>query len=85
MLNALAKHGDELKRGRFRVRNWHGFHQVKEGAGRWHFVIEAFGDTTCAVAAIDDQGHPISRDVPIDSENRITINGRRYGREHWRH
>lgn len=55
--------------------------------GNWQFQVHGFDDSVtgqagyCTVANIDTARH----EVPIDACDRILINGRRYGRDHWNH
>ena len=59
-----------------------GFLQIKfEGDRRWKYIIYGFGDNDCRVAT----GNNTYTDIPIDENNRITINGRKYGPSFWYH
>ena len=54
----------------------------------WKFIVSSFDDSSsgqnwfCTVQLADGS---LRRNVPIDAENRITINGRKYGRKNWDH
>ncbi len=81
-----GQHGTTWTVGNWQVRNFHGYMQSREdGQRNWRFYIHGFGDTDCSVAGLDENGQNISRRVPIDRANRITIMGRKYGRAHWDH
>lgn len=81
-----GQHGATWTVGNWQVRNFHGFIQQRErGQRNWQFYIDGFGDFDCSVAGLDENGMRISRRVPIDEANRITIMGRKYGRAHWDH
>ena len=65
-----------------------GFLQFREGEGApWRFHVAGF-DATCSgeagqcwVLAAGGQSLP----VPIDAQDRLLIDGKRYGREAWDH
>lgn len=81
-----GQHGATWTVGNWRCRNFHGFFQSREiGARNWCFQIHGFGEADCDVMAINERGEMIRREVPIDSANRITIMGRKYGRSYWSH
>jgi hypothetical protein len=73
----------------FETRDFHGYRQTREvirnDAGtfrtKWQFYISGFNEGTCSVLLFDG-GYEV---VPIDAKDRILINGKRYGREHWDH
>lgn len=77
--------------GSWECRNWHGWLQSREqGRGPWCFTIYGFSGepethSSCSVYALDESGSLITREVPIDPRNRITIEGRKFGRSHWMH
>lgn len=72
--------------GNWECRNRAGYYQTREGGeGFWQFVVYAFGDTDCLVYAVDRKGDLVHQRAPIDSNNRITIHGRKYGTRHWQH
>ncbi|HEP8974323.1 TPA: hypothetical protein VDU83_006752 [Pseudomonas aeruginosa] len=82
------QHGQIAQVGNCQVRNFHGFHQSREGqAGAWLFYVSGFGrlvdgeHVECSVLCID--GSLVT--VPIDKHGRITVLGKKYGREHWNH
>lgn len=82
----MARHGAVWWRGNWECRNFHGYFQSREGGeGLWCFQIHAFGDTDCCVYALDTSGLLIQMRVPIDDQNRITVRGRKYGRNQWAH
>lgn len=85
----LLIHGDERKRGTVFERNFHGFYQYRETRRcRWRFVIEAFGcdDSTAEVLRMKPDGQSVTcSTIPIDAKDRLLIEGRRYGRDHWKH
>ena len=68
------------------TRDFKGFHQSREitSTGNklpWRFYVSGFGDDDCSVMLADGTFHR----VPIDSKNRITINGRKFGPRTWDH
>lgn len=79
-------HGAKWWAGNWECRNWRGWLQSREGGtGNWCFQIHGFsgpevGDGWAHVYKITGQER-----VPIDSRNRILIEGKRYGRDHWNH
>lgn len=84
----ILQHGQKAWIGNYEVRNFHGFYQSREGGkGPWQFHVSGFDDTvtgqagTCTV--ILAKGGVES--IPIDATDRITINGRKYGRANWKH
>lgn len=86
----FTKHGAVRHRNGVQQRNCHGFYQYREtNKDNWMFVIYAFGDTDCSVYKVENEDDLCLAIVPIDSHNRITIcgrkYGRKYGREHWHH
>jgi len=71
-----------------RRRDYCGFLQVRPtGSSKWHFVVTGFdgscsGETGyCSVMRADES----EVDVSIDTKDRILIEGKRYGPEHWNH
>ncbi|WP_299553660.1 hypothetical protein [uncultured Tateyamaria sp.] len=72
--------------GSWECRNFGGFYQVREqGRGNWCFIIYAFGDHHANVYRVNQIGELYRENVPIDANDRITILGRKYGRDHWQH
>lgn len=72
--------------GNWECRNFHGYEQGREGGrGDWQFHIYGFGDDDCTVATLKSDGAFGSAIVPIDGLDRITIEGRKYGRRYWNH
>ena len=72
--------------GNWQCRNHHGFYQVREGGrGQWEFVIYAFGDTCANIYRVTPEGALYRQDVPMQGDHHICIDGRSYGRDHWRH
>ena len=72
--------------GNWQCRNRNGFYQVREGGrGHWEYVIYAFGDTSANVYRFAKDGTLYRQDVPIQCEDHLCIDGRLYGRDHWRH
>ncbi len=70
-------------------RDKNGYLQVRDGIGDpWRFVVTGFDDTStgqdgfCTVQCANGERE---RNVPIDANDRILINGRRYGRRNWIH
>ncbi|TFF36178.1 hypothetical protein [Mucilaginibacter psychrotolerans] len=72
------------------IRNFKGYHQHRECTEigdkltcRWVFYICGFSfcDNYAFVLKFDGSEELVS----IDAEDRILINGRRYGRKHWNH
>ncbi len=81
-----AIHGAEWFAGNWQCRNHNGYLQSREsGRGLWKYTIYAFGDDDCLVYAINADGELTHVLVPIDGKDRITIHGRKYGRDHWQH
>lgn len=79
-------HGAVWWAGSWECRNNDGYFQDREGGkGPWSFVIYGFGDTDCIVYRLNEAGTLVHDCVPIDANDRITINGRKYGRNNWRH
>ena len=71
-------------------RDFHGFAQYLDASRElpvWRFCVCGFDNTStgshgeCAVLRTDGS----KTWVPIDSHDRITIAGRKYGRDHWFH
>lgn len=81
--------GGETPRESFATkRDFHGYAQFRESeAGPWRFYVSGFDSTTtgaagqCAVLLTGGN----TEWVPIDEDDRITIAGRKYGRECWDH
>ena len=65
-----------------------GWVQRREGTrGRWMFEIVSFDATFSGHSGfchVENTKQPFNR-VPIDAQDRILINGRRYRRAHWHH
>ncbi|MEM8976176.1 MAG: hypothetical protein AAGD43_29260 [Pseudomonadota bacterium] len=81
-----ATHGISWWAGSWECRNFHGFFQSREdGRGPWAFTIYGFGETTASIYRISETGDLVQHSVPIDAEDRITVLGRKYGRENWNH
>ncbi len=82
----FTKHGAVRHRNGVQQRNYHGFYQYREtNKDNWMFVIYAFGDTDCSVYKVESEDDLCLAIVPLDPNNRISICGRKYGREHWHH
>ena len=69
-------------------RDFHGYVQYRDSPDMpWHFYVCGFDGTfegesgLCSVLRTDDT----EALVPIDAEQRILINGRRYGPRYWTH
>jgi len=81
--------GDELDAASvWQTRDFEGFHQAREGnSGTWCFRVTGFDDTSsgtpgyCYVLRADGT----TKKVAIDAQDRITVAGKKYGREHWTH
>ncbi|WP_306552897.1 hypothetical protein [Acidovorax sp.] len=80
--------GAPVWQGNWQVRSFHGFHQAREGGvGQWTFYVSSFsapardGSGQCNVLQF---GGGLEQ-VAIDSQDRITILGRKYGRSRWTH
>ena len=72
--------------GAWECRNFEGFYQVREqGRGPWQFVIHGFGEDDVSVFGVNPSGTLFHRCVPIDQQDRITVHGRKYGRDNWQH
>ncbi|WP_271952753.1 hypothetical protein [Ruegeria faecimaris] len=72
--------------GAWECRNHDGYFQTREqGRGPWKFVIYGFGDDDVSVYGVNPFGELIRQSVPIDQQDRITILGRKYGRDNWQH
>lgn len=87
-----SQHGAEWWAGRYQCRNWHGYFQSREdGRGNWLFHVEGFADgpageeKTAHVARAVDRNTLRGFPCPIDQKDRITIMGRKFGRDHWNH
>lgn len=81
-----GKHGASWWQGSWECRNFHGFFQSREqGRGPWEFHIHGFGDDKASIYRITETGKLVQHDVPIDADNRISVLGRKYGRENWNH
>lgn len=84
-----SEHGATWWAGSWECRNWNGYFQSREsGRGNWCFQVPWFSNDnlTCSVYVIDANSQPQTRDlIPIDQENRITIQGRKYSRDFWHH
>ncbi|GGE30042.1 hypothetical protein GCM10011360_17670 [Primorskyibacter flagellatus] len=84
-------HGATWRVGAYECRNWHGWFQSREGGkGNWLFQIHGFsgpedGNGIAHVYRVGTDGDLYDSPVPIDGPGRITINGRKYGRDHWNH
>jgi hypothetical protein len=64
------------------TRDFSGYKQIKfSGDKTWKFIIYGFSDNDCTIAKWFD-GKEI---VPIDSQNRITVLGKKYSSKHWYH
>ena len=70
-------------------RDFHGFRQYRDDVkSPWRFYITGFDATSsgqdgfCTVMRSDGCRES---SVPIDAQDRITINGRKYGPENWIH
>lgn len=69
------------------LRNHEGYKQMRETQGNWRYIVAYFDSTSsgqdgyCYVVTDKDT----TEKVPIDSCDRILINGKRYGRDHWDH
>ena len=74
--------------GNWQVRNYKGFYQSREGGvGDWQFHISSFDSSMTGSAGkcsliLAGGG---TEDVPIDAQDRITVDGIKYGRKHWKH
>ena len=78
----------------WKTRDFHGFRQHKEiydqptqgrRSSNWEFQVKgfnAFGDSTKCNVLTTDGGF---QTVPIDAQDRITICGKKYGRNYWNH
>ena len=86
-----AKDGAIWWAGNWQCRNWHGYIQSREGGtGNWCFQVGGFSGPedgngiahVCIIRA--DESLAVSPQ-PIDANNRILIEGKRYGRSHWNH
>lgn len=80
------KHGETGWMGNWQVRNFHGFHQSREGGcGKWQFYVSGFGSMESGTCTVMLYGGGKEPGVPIDNADRITILGKKYGREYWNH
>lgn len=80
---------DELDFGReYETRDFHGYFQSRENHGNWKFCICSFDSTVsgedgmCWVLCADKETQDM---VPINAEDEITIDGKKYSREFWEH
>jgi len=72
--------------GSWECRNFHGYFQSREqGRGDWQFTIHSFGDFHANIYLVSRSGKLAHEDVPIDAQSRISVNERKYGRDHWNH
>ena len=72
--------------GNWQCRNHRGFYQVREeGRGHWEYVIFGFGNTSANVYRVATDGTLYRQDVPMQNDDHLFIDGRLYGRDHWRH
>jgi len=78
----------DSKGGASMKRDYHGYLRVRESVGEpWRFCVSGFDNTRsgqngrCTVIKADGS----RESVPIDAQDRITIRGRKYGRDHWIH
>lgn len=68
-------------------RSWFGFKQYQDAPGKpWRFIVTGFDGTTdtdgiCSVLLADGG----EKNIPIDSNNFITIRGKKYSRMEWDH
>lgn len=82
------KHGEIAQVGNWQVRNFHGFHQSRESeSGQWLFYVSGYGrivdgdHVECSLLCIDGSLFT----VPLDKQDRITVLGKKYGRDSWNH
>lgn len=81
-----GKHGAVWWAGNWECRNFDGYFQTREGGrGAWRFVIYGFGDEDVSVYAVNPFGEIILKQAPIDKQDRISVLGKRYGRDRWQH
>lgn len=84
---AHLKNGEEAVVGNWRVRNFNGYHQSKEGAGPWRFYVSGFGRVVegrhveCSLLRIDGS----TEVVPLDANGAISVLGRKYAYDRWAH
>lgn len=72
--------------GSWQCRNFDGYYQVREqGRGNWCFIVYAFCERHASIYCVNEIGELVRDDVPIDAKDRISVLGRKYGREHWQH
>ncbi len=72
--------------GAYQCRNWNGYFQSREGGtGLWQFTIYAFGEDDAVVIGLDQAGARCHIRVPMDAQDRLIIDGKRYGRSKWSH
>lgn len=68
-------------------RDFNGYQQVMGTGGDWQFVITGFDDSTSGQAGfctvLRENGE--TERVEIDAQDRILIDGVRYGRRNWYH
>ncbi len=87
-------------RNQHTTRDFHGYYQVQElyevpdktggfkSQKRWMFCIVGFGSLKeltgcCEVRILKWDG--TNEIIDMDKKDRITINGKKYGRRHWNH
>lgn len=74
--------------GDYECQNFNGWYLSRWGGeGHWQFHIYGFGndEVSCSVYRLNTSGALELETVPIDEQDRITIDGKKYGREHWNH
>lgn len=55
------------------------------GLGSLLSMVSGVDDTTASIYRIEKDGSLVHEDVPIDDRDRLSVNGRKYGRDYWRH
>lgn len=72
--------------GSYQCRNFHGYYQCREnGRGQWQFVIYAFGGDDASIYKLNSEGNLHLSSVPYDANDRIIVDGRKFGRRFWTH
>ncbi|WOI35416.1 hypothetical protein [Tritonibacter scottomollicae] len=81
-----GKPGAQWWDGAYQCRNFEGYFQKrKQGRGPWKFDIEGVGfdGISAYVYRVREDGELEEEKVPIDDQDRITVNGRKYGSKNW--
>ena len=87
-MEPILKEGEIRTAGNWQIRNFKGYQQSREGnSGLWKFYVTDFDSSTSGQDGYCNvlMNGGIRDTVRIDSKNRITIHGKKYGESHWNH